>query len=103
MHIGSAPWNNELVIFHLEDKEYKILALDIGCSFDFGSGFWTSWEGGESGYYFEVGGASLWIPLLIDTDIVSFYLLIEKMCICVYVYIIVNIVLSWIYKAPYTV
>ncbi len=37
---------------------------------------------------------SLWIPLLIDTGIVSFYLLVEQMYICVYVYIIVNIVSS---------
>jgi len=29
-----------------------IVALDIGCGFDFDSGFFTSWEGGESGYYF---------------------------------------------------
>jgi len=32
MHIGSVPWNNELVIVHLEDKWCKIVALDIGCS-----------------------------------------------------------------------
>lgn len=46
------------------------------------------------GTTFEAGGVSLWIPLLINTSIISFYLLVDKMCICMYMYIIVNIVSS---------
>jgi len=38
--------------------------------------------------------------LVVGASIISFYLLVEKMCICVYVFIIVNIVSSMIYKAP---
>ena len=34
MHIESVPWNNEAVIFHLEDNWRRIIALDIGCQFD---------------------------------------------------------------------
>jgi len=35
MYIGIAPWNNELVTIHWEDKWSGIMALDIGCRFDF--------------------------------------------------------------------
>jgi len=38
--------------------------------------------------------------LVADMCIVSFYLLVEKMCIYVYVYIIVNTISSYGYKAP---
>ena len=38
--------------------------------------------------------------LVAHAGIISFYLLVERMSICVYVYIIINIVLRWIYKAP---
>lgn len=37
--------------------------------------------------------------LIMDVGIVSFYLLIEKMWICIYVYRIVNTISSWIHKA----
>ena len=33
--------------------------------------------------------------LVMDVGIIFFYLLVEKMCICLYVCIIVNIVSSW--------
>jgi len=36
------------------------------------------------GTTFEDGDVSLWIPLLIDTSIISFYFLVGKMYICVY-------------------
>ncbi len=39
MHIGSAPWNNELVIVHWEDKWCRIIALVIGCRFDLAVAF----------------------------------------------------------------
>jgi len=52
------------------------------------------------GITFYGGGVSLWISLLIDMGIISFYLLAEKMCICIYVYIIVNTISSCGYKAP---
>jgi len=50
MHIGSVPWNNDLVTVHWEDKWCRIVALDIRCKFEFGSSFCTSYEGGESWY-----------------------------------------------------
>ena len=37
MHIGSAPWNNKMVTVHWEEKWRRIVALDIGCNFDYGS------------------------------------------------------------------
>ena len=39
MHNGSAPWNNESVIVHWEDKWCEIITLDIGCRFDFAVDF----------------------------------------------------------------
>lgn len=54
-------------------------------------GFWTSWEGGESWYYFERGGVSLNIPLLRMQTLYPFISWLSK---CVYVYIIVNNVSS---------
>ena len=65
MHFGSVPCNNESLIFHSEDKCHKIVALDIVCTFNSDSGFWTSWGGGESWYYLEGGGVTLWIPLFL--------------------------------------
>jgi len=38
--------------------------------------------------------------LVADASIISFYLLVEQMCICVYVCIIINIASRWIYKDP---
>ena len=39
MHIGSVPWYNEFLIVHLGDMWRTIVALDIGCSFDFAVDF----------------------------------------------------------------
>jgi len=61
------------------------------------SGLWTSSKGGESWYYFEGGGMSLSIPLLWMQESYPFICSLGK---CAYVCIIVNIVSSWIYKAP---
>lgn len=52
IHTGSLPWNNESVTVHWEDEWSKIIVLDIGCDFNCDNGLWTSWEGGESWYYF---------------------------------------------------
>ncbi len=35
MHIESVPWNNELTTVHWEDRWRRIIALEIGCKFDF--------------------------------------------------------------------
>jgi len=38
--------------------------------------------------------------LVADVGIISFYLLFEKIYICVYVYFILNTTLRWIHKDP---
>jgi len=97
IHIGSTPSNNEPITIHWEDKSRKIETLDIDADFSLQ---WILYFLGRR-----------WIPVLlwgwkcepldslvVDARIVSFYLLVEKMCICVYVYIIVNIVSRWFIK-----
>jgi len=49
------------------------------------------------GTIFEGGGVSVCIPLLLIHASYPFICWLRK---CVYVYIIVNTVLIWIYKAP---
>jgi len=51
------------------------------------------------GSTFEGGGMMFGIPLLIGMSIVSFYLLEEKMFICVYLYIIINFITICVYKS----
>lgn len=60
-----------------------IVAMDIGCSFYYDNGFWTSWEGSEPWYYFEDGGMSLWITLLLIQAPYPFIFWLGK---CAYAY-----------------
>lgn len=69
--------------------------MEIGCKFDSDSGLCISSKGDESWYYFDNGGVSLYIPLFIDTRFISFYFLVQQMCICVYV-LVVNTVIGYV-------
>jgi len=100
MHIGIALWNNELVTDHWEEKWHRIVALDIGCKFYFAMDYGILGKEVNHGITLRVEMWAFGFPFCGCRHHILLFVGWVDAYICVCVYIIVNTISRWIYKAP---